>query len=104
MKIAFLGTGLMGSGFVRRLPAEGHTVHVWNRSPGSAQALVAHGTKAFAASADAAAGVERVHLSLADDASVDAVLELLADVIPASCWILDHTTTTPSATGQRARR
>ena len=104
MKIAFLGTGLMGSGFVRRLLAEGHTVHVWNRSPGSAQALVAHGTKAFAASADAAAGVERVHLSLADDASVDAVLELLADVIPASCWILDHTTTTPSATGQRARR
>ena len=104
MKIAFLGTGLMGSGFVRRLLAEGHTVHVWNRSPGSAQALVAHGAKAFAASADAVAGVERVHLSLADDASVDAVLEPLADVIPASCWILDHTTTTPSATGERARR
>ena len=31
MKIAFLGTGLMGSGFVRRLLALGHTVHVWNR-------------------------------------------------------------------------
>ncbi|MEI6368052.1 MAG: NAD(P)-dependent oxidoreductase, partial [Planctomycetota bacterium] len=104
MKIAFLGTGLMGSGFIRRLLAQGHTVHVWNRSPASAKALEAYGAKAFAASTDAVAGVERVHLSLADDASVDAVLEPLAGVIPASCWIIDHTTTTPSATGERARR
>jgi 3-hydroxyisobutyrate dehydrogenase len=104
MKIAFLGTGLMGSGFVRRLLSQGHTVHVWNRSPASAKALETHGVKAFAASADAVAGVERVHLSLADDASVDAVLEPLTEVIPASCWIIDHTTTTPSATGERARR
>lgn len=53
MKIAFLGTGLMGSGFVRRLLAQGHTVHVWNRSPASAKALEAHGAKASAASDDA---------------------------------------------------
>jgi 3-hydroxyisobutyrate dehydrogenase len=104
MKIAFLGTGLMGNGFVRRLVAQGHAVHVWNRSPASARVLEAHGAKAFAASADAVRGVERVHLSLADDASVDAVLEPLAGVIPASCWIIDHTTTTPSATCDRARR
>jgi 3-hydroxyisobutyrate dehydrogenase len=45
-----------------------------------------------------------VHLSLADDASVDAVLEPLADIIPTSCGIIDHTTTMPSATGERARR
>jgi len=37
MKIAFLGTGVMGRGFVRRLPSQGHTVHVWNRSPASAK-------------------------------------------------------------------
>jgi 3-hydroxyacyl-CoA dehydrogenase len=53
MKIAFLGTGLMGSGFVRRLLAQGHTVHVWNRSPASAKALEDLGAKAFAASAEA---------------------------------------------------
>ena len=94
----------MGSGFVRRLLAEGHTVHVWNRSPASAKALESHGAKAFAALADAVTGVDRVHLSRADDASVDAVLEPLAGVIPASCWIIDHTTTMPSATGERARR
>jgi 3-hydroxyisobutyrate dehydrogenase len=104
MKIAFLGTGLMGSGFVRRLLEQGNTVHVWNRSPASAKALEAHGAKAFTASADAVAGVDRVHLSLADDASVDAVLKPLADAIPPACWIIDHTTTMPSATGERARR
>jgi 3-hydroxyisobutyrate dehydrogenase len=104
MTIAVLGTGLMGSGFVRRLLALGHTVHVWNRSPASAQALEAYGARAFATSADAVAGVDRVHLSLADDVSVDAVLEPLAAVVPSSCWIIDHTTTTPSATGARALR
>jgi 3-hydroxyisobutyrate dehydrogenase len=74
MKIAFLGTGLMGSGFVRRLLEQGRTVHVWNRSPASAKALEAQGAKAFAASVDAVAGVDRGHLSLADDASVDAAI------------------------------
>jgi len=104
MKIAFLGTGLMGTGFVRRLLALGHAVRVWNRSPASARALEAHGAESFAAAVDAVAGAERVHLSLADDASVDAVLEPLAAVIPASCWIIDHTTTTPSTTGERSCR
>ena len=104
MKIAVFGTGLMGSGFVRRLLSQGHSVHVWNRSPAAAKALEADGAQAFATSVDALAGVERVHLSLADDTSVDAVLEPLAAVIAASCWIIDHTTTLPSATGERARR
>src|SRR5687767_7971033 len=79
MKIAFFGTGLMGAGFVRRLLAQGHEVRVWNRSAGKAKALEAAGAKAFADPAEALDGVERVHLSLADDASVDAVLEPLAE-------------------------
>ena len=39
MKIAFFGTGLMGSGFVRRLRASGHDVNVWNRTVEKARAL-----------------------------------------------------------------
>jgi 3-hydroxyisobutyrate dehydrogenase-like beta-hydroxyacid dehydrogenase len=35
MKIGFLGTGLMGTGFVRRPLVQGHTVHACNRSPAS---------------------------------------------------------------------
>ncbi|HRD98930.1 MAG TPA: NAD(P)-binding domain-containing protein, partial [Rubrivivax sp.] len=77
MSIAFLGTGLMGSGFVRRLRTLGHDVNVWNRSPDKARALQAVGARAFDDAAAAVAGVQRVHLSLVDDASVDAVLEPL---------------------------
>ena len=104
MKIAFFGTGLMGSGFVKRLLANGHQVQVWNRSPDKAKALEALGAKAFADPAAALDGVERLHLSLADDASVDAVLEPLASQIPASCWIVDHTTTAVTPTAERAAR
>lgn len=104
MKIAFLGTGLMGSGFVRRQRALGNDVNVWNRSAAKARALETDGAHAFADAADALAGVQRVHLSLADDASVDAVLEPLAALIPASTWIVDHTTTAVTPTAERVAR
>lgn len=104
MKIAFFGTGMMGTGFVRRLLANGHEVNVWNRSPAKAQALVAQGAKAFDDAAAALAGAERIHLSLADDASVDAVLEAVATAISAGTWIVDHTTTAVRPTAERAAR
>ncbi|MBK9133063.1 MAG: NAD(P)-dependent oxidoreductase [Betaproteobacteria bacterium] len=104
MKIAFLGTGLMGTGFVRRFLANGHSVNVWNRSADKARALEAHGAKAFADAAAAVEGVERIHVSLGDDASVDAVLEPLAGRIGAATWIIDHTTTAMHPTVERAAR
>jgi 3-hydroxyisobutyrate dehydrogenase len=104
MRIAFLGTGLMGTGFVRRMLAQGHEVAVWNRSPDKAVALQARGARACASAADAVRGVERVHLMLADDDVVDAVLEPLADAIPATAWIVDHSTTATTPTAERAKR
>src|SRR5512139_962123 len=104
MKIAFFGTGLMGSGFVRRLLSSGHQVNVWNRSADKARALEAQGARPFADAAAAIDGVDRIHLSLADDASVDAVLEPLAGRIPTATWIVDHTTTAPTPTAERAAR
>ena len=104
MKVAFFGTGLMGSGFVRRLRATGHEVNVWNRSPAKARALEAHGAHAFADPAAALAGAQRIHLSLADDASVDAVLEPLAASITPGTWIVDHTTTAVTPTAERVKR
>lgn len=107
MKIAFFGTGLMGSGFTRRMLANGHQVHVWNRSAAKARALEAHGARAFADAAAAIAGVERIHVSLADDASVDAVLEPLAAAIGTASpalVIVDHTTTAPTSTAERIAR
>lgn len=104
MKIAFFGTGLMGAGFVRRLRALGHDVNVWNRSAAKARALESVGARAFDDPAAALAGAERLHLSLADDASVDAVLEPLAGLLPTGTWIVDHTTTAVHPTAERAAR
>ena len=104
MKIAFFGTGLMGSGFVRRLRATGHEVNVWNRSGAKARALEAEGARAFDDPAAALDGAARVHLSLSDDASVDAVLEPIAAAIPAATWIVDHTTTAVRPTAERVAR
>ena len=104
MTIAFLGTGLMGTGFVQRLRANGQEVRVWNRSAEKARRLEAQGARAFEHAAEAVAGVARIHLSLADDASVDAVLEPLADGLPAGSWIVDHTTTAVAPTAARSAR
>jgi 3-hydroxyisobutyrate dehydrogenase len=104
MKIAFFGTGLMGAGFVRRMRANGHELNLWNRSPAKARALEADGIRAFDDPAAALAGAERIHLSLADDASVDAVLEPIAAAIPATTWIVDHTTTAVRPTAERVAR
>lgn len=104
--IAFLGTGLMGSGFVRRARATGLAVRVWNRSAAKAQALAAadSGITACAGVAEAVAGAERIHLALSDDASVDAVLEPLAGALPPGTWIVDHTTTAVRPTAERVAR
>jgi len=104
MKIAFFGTGLMGSGFVRRLLASGHEVKVWNRSAAKARALQADGARAFDDPAAALEGADRIHLSLADDESVDAVLEPLAAAISPATWIVDHTTTAVRPTAERVAR
>ena len=39
MKVAFLGTGLMGTPMVRRLVDAGHELHLWNRSIAKAEQL-----------------------------------------------------------------
>jgi len=104
MKIAFLGAGLMGAGFIRRMLKNGHAVRVWNRSPEKAAALEAEGAVACGEAASAVEGAERIHVMLSDDAAVDQVLESVRDRIPAGTWIIDHTTTAPSPTAERAAR
>lgn len=102
--IAYFGTGLLGSGFVRKLRERGEEVHVWNRTAEKARALEADGAKAFDDPAAAVKGASALHLTLKDDDSVDAVLEPLAGVITKDTIIVDHTTTAPTPTGERARR
>jgi 3-hydroxyisobutyrate dehydrogenase-like beta-hydroxyacid dehydrogenase len=101
---AWLGTGLLGSGFVEAALSRGDTVHVWNRTFAKAEALTAHGAKAFRTVAEAVSGVSRVHLCLSDDASVEAVLAELLPVLGEGIPIVDHTTVSPAGGVARARR
>ncbi len=102
--VAFYGTGMLGSAMIRAMLHRGITVHVWNRTAAKAQALQEYGARAFADPAQAAAGVDRVHLCLNDDASVDAVLDAAVSGIAAACPIVDHTTLLPQRVAERVRR
>ena len=102
--VAWLGTGLLGSGFVRALLKRGEDVHVWNRSKAKAQALEVDGAKAFADPADAVRGAARVHLCLSDDSAVDDVLELTRPGLADGVILVDHTTTSPAGAAARVTR
>jgi len=102
--IAFLGTGLLGTGFVRAALQRGESVSVWNRTIAKAQALAADGARVAQTPAEAVRGASRVHLVLLDDAAVDDVIERLLPGLEPGAVILDHSTTAPRSTAERARR
>jgi 3-hydroxyisobutyrate dehydrogenase len=99
--IAFLGTGLIGAGFVRALLGRGESVRVWNRTAAKARALEADGASAHDDPTEAVRGAARVHVALSDDAAVDDVLERARGGLAPGAVLVDHTTT--SATGAAAR-
>jgi 3-hydroxyisobutyrate dehydrogenase len=102
--IAYLGTGLLGSGFVYAAAKRGDHVTVWNRTAEKARALEPLGVRVAATPADAVRGASRVHLVLKDDAVVEAVVAALRPGLAGDAIIIDHTTTQPELTAERARR
>jgi 3-hydroxyisobutyrate dehydrogenase len=102
--IAFLGTGLLGSGFAEAAAKRGDTVTAWNRTAQKARQLEEFGVKAAATPADAVRGASRVHLVLKDDAVVDEVIAAARAGLAPGAVIIDHTTTLPALTSQRAKR
>jgi 3-hydroxyisobutyrate dehydrogenase-like beta-hydroxyacid dehydrogenase len=102
--IAFLGTGLLGSAFAEAAVKRGDTVTAWNRSPDKVLALAEYGVKAAATPAAAVRGASRVHLVLKDDAVVDEVIAAARSGLAAEAILIDHTTTLPRLTAERAER
>ena len=102
--IAFLGTGLLGGAFAEAAAKRGDIVTAWNRSPDKALALAPFGVKAASTPAEAVRGAARVHLVLRDDAVVEEVLAAARPGLAADAVLLDHTTTLPKLTAERARR
>ena len=102
-RVAVLGLGLLGSGFVEGLLTRGGTdVVVWNRTKSKADPLVAMGATIADTPAEAVAAAERVHLVLLDDDTVDATIEAFMHALDPSTVIVDHTTTRPDRTAARA--
>ena len=94
----------MGTAFVRAILDRGKSVTVWNRTAAKAQALATYGAKVATDPAAAVHGAKRIHLSLLDDDAVDAILDLLIPSLEPGVVIVDHSTTAPQPTAQRAQR
>ena len=75
MRVAVLGTGIMGAPMARNLRAAGHEVRAWNRSPAKAEPLSEDGVTVAASVAEAVAGADVVVTMLADAPAVEAVAE-----------------------------
>lgn len=102
--IAFLGTGLLGSAFAEAAAKRSDSVTAWNRSPEKALALARFGVKSAATPAEAVRGASRVHLVLRDDAVVEEVIAAARPGLAADAVLIDHTTTLPRSTAERAVR
>jgi len=103
-RVAFLGTGLLGGAMVERMLAQGQNVTVWNRTASKLEVLRAAGAAAAATACDAAASADRIHLALTDDAVVDAILNEMAPRLKRDAIVIDHSTTSPVKTRDRAAR
>jgi 2-hydroxy-3-oxopropionate reductase len=104
MRVAFLGTGLMGAPMVRRLLAAGHAVVAWNRSADKALALQSDGACVARHAEQAVAKADAVITMLADGAAVERVL-LSAEVtaaLRAGTLVIDMSSIAPAQARQHA--
>jgi 3-hydroxyisobutyrate dehydrogenase len=92
MRVAVLGTGIMGSGMARSLLRSGLDVTVWNRHPGRAAPLAADGADVAGSPGEAVADADAVITILWDGNSV---ADVMADALPAApegiLWVQSST-------------
>lgn len=95
MKIAFLGTGRMGSELARHV-MKSHDVTVWNRTAERAQPLVDEGATLADSPTAAVEGAEVIITSLFGPDDIREVV-IGQDLIPAGITWIDTTTVSPEA-------
>jgi 3-hydroxyisobutyrate dehydrogenase len=103
-RIALLGTGLLGSGMVRRFLQQGKPVTVWNRTEEKARALARDGAQVAASPSAAAGGADHIHIVLSEDSVVDPILDQIVPALKPGAIVVDHSTTLPERTKQRFDR
>lgn len=106
-RIGFIGVGIMGSGMVGNLLADGHEVVVWNRTASRLGPLVDAGATTAQSPSDLGSHVDIVMICVSDTSDVDAVVfgdEGLVDGLSAGDLVIDHSTISPVATKEFAER
>lgn len=105
MRLAMIGTGLMGSPMAIRLLNAGHTVTVWNRSAAKTADAVAAGARAVATPAAAVADADLVLCILENGPVVGEVLfgaHGLAAALPHGVDFVDLTSMAPETAREHA--
>src|SRR5258708_18724773 len=95
MQAGFIGLGKMGRPMTQRLLAAGHTVHVFNRSRGAVDALVAEGVIAADSASQVAQQADVVLTALPTPDSVESVYREMAAVARSGQVFIDHSTVSP---------
>lgn len=100
----YIGTGLLGAGFVKAFLNRGEAVTVWNRTAEKAQKLAKDGANVAKTLEDAVKDADIIHMTLSDDTAVDDVLENSAPHFKKGVTILDHTTTSADGAAERSKK
>lgn len=106
MKIAFLGTGLMGAPMARRLLQAGHKVSAWNRTRAKAEALAPDGAAIVDTPAEAALDADFVVAILENAPVVENVFfaQGTAEAAPKGTCFIDMSSIAPHYARGHAER
>ena len=98
LKIAFLGTGLMGSHMARNILKAGFSLTAWNRTLAKAQVLIADGADVPASAAEAVVEADIVITMLSDGSTVHNLLieQKLVTAMKAGTLLIDMSSIKPS--------
>jgi 3-hydroxyisobutyrate dehydrogenase len=109
-RIGYIGLGIMGSAMAENLIKNGFEVTVWNRTPGKAARLRELGAKWADSPAEVARHVEAVCVNVTDTKDVEEVIFGKKGIVEgnpgdtAGLVVIDHSTISPGATRDFARR
>lgn len=96
MKIAFIGTGVMGSAMVKNLLKAGFTVNVYNRTASKAQALTSYGANFCASIKDCVEAVDVVITIVGYPKNVESCYKEIFSHAKEGTVLIDMTTSSPA--------
>lgn len=96
MKIAFIGTGVMGSSMVKNLLKHNHSVNVYNRTLSKATALETYGAKAYQSIEECIKNTEVVITIVGIPEDVEEVYEAIIPNVDKNTVLIDMTTSSPN--------